>query len=170
MPYTSILIIEDGTGVANANSYNSLAEIRAYAVLRGVVLSSVDQTLDVLAIKAMDWLEYKKEWYGKKTSSTQSLQWPRNRIRIDGEVFPYNEIPTLLKKAHCQLVVDQSNGITLTPDSSGNEPYVTEETIGPITTKYSGYLRTSRYPSLPIVESFLKQLCRNNGIIKVDRA
>ena len=44
------LIIENGTNVAGANSYATLTEILAFAALRGVTLSAVDATLEILAI------------------------------------------------------------------------------------------------------------------------
>ena len=48
------LVIEDGSRVAGANSYVTLAEARAFASARGVTLSAVDATLEPFVIKAFD--------------------------------------------------------------------------------------------------------------------
>ena len=38
MPIT--IIVENGTNVLNANSYNSIAELRSFALNRGIALSA----------------------------------------------------------------------------------------------------------------------------------
>lgn len=57
------IIVEDGTNVSNANSYNSIVELRSFALDRGVTLSSVDDEVATMAIKATDYLETKAEEY-----------------------------------------------------------------------------------------------------------
>ena len=57
------LIVEDGTGLPDANSYCDLDEIRSYAADRGVALSSDDAIIIAFAIKATDYLEsYAELW------------------------------------------------------------------------------------------------------------
>ena len=75
------ITIEDGSNVANANSFVTLVEARSYAEARGVALPVADDSLAVMLIKACDYLEAQANRYqGEIANEGQSLQWPR----IDG--------------------------------------------------------------------------------------
>lgn len=97
------LIIEDGSGVPGANSYNSVTEIRTYASARGIMLPTADEDVEVLAVQATDYLEtFRNDYQGKKTEVTQDLQFPRTGVVIEDYDVPSNEILKLLKQAHAQ--------------------------------------------------------------------
>jgi hypothetical protein len=53
----TILVVEDGSGVVDANSYTDLADARAYLALRGLALSVTDGTAETQLIRAMDYIE-----------------------------------------------------------------------------------------------------------------
>lgn len=130
------LIIEDGSIVANANSYVTLAEARAFALARGVTLSAVDATLEPFVIKAMDFLEsMRNEYQGTKVSKDQRLQWPRTGVVCDGFDVEDTEIPLVLKDAQCQLIMDGTAGSDLLPNSDGRE--VIREKIDVLETEYA---------------------------------
>ena len=152
------LIVEDGTIVPNANSYQTLAEIRAYALARGVTLSAVDSELEPLAIQAMDYLEAQRAKYqGNKVEPlVQELQFPRDDVKIDCVAFPSDEIPKELQSAENQLVIELHNSVDILPTSE--EAFITEEKIGPITTKYSDTVRTSIEPTMTAVDALLEPL------------
>ena len=79
------LVIEDGTIVAEANSYVTVEEARAFALLRGVILSAVDADVEILIIEAMDYVEAKgSKFKGMKYTRDQDLQWPRSGATVDG--------------------------------------------------------------------------------------
>lgn len=101
------IVIEDGSGVAGANSYVTEAELLAYAVDRDVTLSG---TPSVLLIKAMDYLE-QQNFKGEKNSNTQPLVWPRYGVWIDGFAIDSDTIPQLLKDAQIEaaISIDGSN-------------------------------------------------------------
>jgi hypothetical protein len=134
------IIVEDGSGVANANAYITVAEARLYATQRGITLPTEDDEVAAMIIQATDFLESKScEYAGRKTSPVQSLEWPRIDAYLDGDdypMFPSNSIPKSLKQAQMALVVAVSQGIVLLPNI-GPQDYVIEETVGPITTKYA---------------------------------
>lgn len=130
------LIIEDGTIVALANSYVTLTEARDFALARGVTLSAVDATLEPLVIKAMDFLESLRNTYqGTKVSKAQRLQWPRVDVTVDGFDVDETEIPTVLKDAQCQLIMDVTAGLDLLPNTDGRE--VIKEKIDVLETEYA---------------------------------
>lgn len=112
------LIIEDGTGVTNANSYETLVNIRAFATARGETLPTDDTELEALVIDAMDYIEsFRSRFKGSKVSPTQPLQFPRNNVVIEGYNYPSNEIPNDLKKALAQAVIE-ANSTDLQPNTA----------------------------------------------------
>lgn len=131
------LTIEDGTGKADATSYVTAAEARAYAAARGVTLDANDAVVEPLLVQAMDYLEaliYK----GHRTfPDVQALSWPRTCVVIDGVKVPVSgasSIPRQLKAAQMQLSIEASNGIDLMPTTDGR--VVKREKVDVIETEY----------------------------------
>lgn len=153
------LTVEDGTGVAGANSYASLATLRAYASARGVTLPADDAALEAFALLGMDYLEgLRGRYQGAKTDPTQPLQWPRYPVVIDGADFPSDAIPVELVNALCRLCIEQHAGVDLSPTRTG--AFIIEDTTGPITTKYSEKLGggAGSPPDMPAVDALLSPL------------
>lgn len=101
------IIIEDGSIVPGANSYASETELTAYATQRGITLSG---GAEALLIQSMDYAET-QSFQGSRVIATQSLQWPRNGVYIDGFLVANNEIPAQLKTAQIvtAIAIDQGN-------------------------------------------------------------
>lgn len=122
------LVVEDGTIIANANSYASLVEFRAYyeAHLRGAELYAVSNTIATqLLIMATRAIDAGIEFKGSQVSIDQTLEWPRFGVTLPydpnvGAVtgvatgnenierkqpleFPADEIPKKLKDATIEL-------------------------------------------------------------------
>ncbi len=112
------LIVEDGSQVVNANSYNSVAEIRSYADARGYDLPVDDADVEILAIQATDYLEsFRSRYQGNVVSSTQELQFPRTGVVLDGYYLESDIIPKLLKRAHAQATVEAYSSDLMPNDS-----------------------------------------------------
>lgn len=151
------LIVEDGSNIANANSYAALTTARAYASARGLSLPADDAQLEALLIQAMDYVEAQRSRFqGVKANATQALQWPRTDVVIDGVDFPANAIPVELVNAQIRLAVEANAGVDLMPTQSG--PFVVEDTTGPLTTKYSEKIGTTVEPTMTAVDVLLKPL------------
>lgn len=130
------LIVETGAIVANANSYVTLADARAYALARGVVLDADDAVLEPYAFKAMDFLEsLRAEYSGSKISKSQRLQYPRKEVTVDGFDIDENEIPQVLKDAECQLIMDGVDFGDLAPNSDGL--VIVREKVDVLETEYA---------------------------------
>jgi len=130
------LIIEDGTNVANANSVATVAELRAYAALRGLTVPTAEADCEVILINGMDYLnsiEDKYQGYRTYYDVGQSLCFPRDGICEFGREI-YGEIPQRLKDAQCQLAVDANTNDLLAP---GDGREVVEKKVGPLTTKWN---------------------------------
>lgn len=134
------LIVEDGTGVANANTYIDETFLAAYAEERGLSIPSEVETQQQYLLRAMDYLSWYNEVFrGSRTIAGSFLPWPRKDISIDCEELDSNSIPLQLKNAQAQLVVEQQQRTRLFPKprTSSVEGLVTQKTVGPLTKKFS---------------------------------
>jgi hypothetical protein len=100
------LIIEDGTQIANSNTYVSDAEYVAYAAARGKTIGADATAREIELIKAMDYIEgHRARFKGDKVASTQSLQFPRSNVSIDNFYIDSNVIPDELKNAQMEAAI-----------------------------------------------------------------
>lgn len=155
------LFVEDGTLVAGANSYNTLAEIRAYAIKRGRVISTDDDTIIAYAIRAMDYLEsFRGRYKGSLIAVTQALAFPRHGVKADGITYADTDMPLLIKSAQCQLVIDINGGLDLQPtfDRSLSER-IKRNKIGPLDKEF--FDDQPLPPQLTAVISMLDPLLRS---------
>jgi hypothetical protein len=92
------LIVEDGTGLANAESYISVADATAYHSARGnaawAALAS-DTIREQLLRKATDYMMqvYRLSWGGSRKTSTQALDWPRYDVPMQDAPSGYGAYP-----------------------------------------------------------------------------
>lgn len=100
-----MLIIEDGTGKVDAESYATAAELVSYAIKYGVTIPTDAVTQEALLRRsalAMDGMK----WKGCKTSGEQALSWPRREVEIDGEIKPSNYIPARIQYGQMALAAE----------------------------------------------------------------
>jgi hypothetical protein len=99
-------VVEDGSIVANANSFVSVAEANAYHTDRGnSVWTGDDAVKQAALIKATDFIQQKYgcQWKGYKVDPIrQPLDWPRAGI----DYVDYQTIPEKLKNAVCELALE----------------------------------------------------------------
>lgn len=106
------LVVEDGRGLPDANSYVSSEYADSYAKNRNydTWLSQTEYVKKAAVIKAMDYVDNLFDWKGRKKFRDQALSFPRIDI-VDGDGFDRSgEIPEKLKRAVCEAafyVVDQ---------------------------------------------------------------
>ena len=103
---------EDGTGVAGAESYVTVAYADAYFAARAHLTASTtwgaadtDNKEGALR-EATDYVDsvYGPFYRGQRAGYVQGLQWPRtNALSDDGYALP--DLPTELQKAVCELAV-----------------------------------------------------------------
>jgi len=156
------LIVEDGSIVANADSYTSRADIITYAAARGVTLLD-DVTTDQKAIKAMDYLAlYDTQWKGSQVdAATQSLAWPRKYVYITDDLFSETAIPVQLIRAQKELVMQIAAGVSLLPTLSGDTAFITKEKVDVIETEYSEAVALEllgSLPNMPLIDALLAPL------------
>ena len=126
------IVKEDGTGLANANSYATLAEAEIYLENTGRkdtgawVTASADQKNAAL-IQGTDYLDqiYRRRYRGEIFSTTQRLEWPRNNLvdALGAAILPA-DIPEAIGNATIEYAVEAVSGaLAPTPqfDDTGNE-------------------------------------------------
>lgn len=160
-----MLIVEDGTGVANANSYQTRAALIAYAAARGVTLPD-DATTDVLAIEAMDYIEtFRGRFTGQVVADDQALSWPRTYAYIYGKLVAITYIPRELKQAQAALVMILKSGVKLMPVIDQTAAFVKREKVDVIEVEYSESVRLgmNEFPSMPQIDALLQPLLGSGG-------
>jgi len=118
----TIIVVEDGSIVANANSYIDYDYAESYHALRGNSAwadgNSIDKEYAIIrATQAVDSI-YKSQWEGNQTEyGTQELEWPRKDVWINNVELSDSLIPTALKKAVCEAALRElASPNSLTPD------------------------------------------------------
>lgn len=159
------LVVEDGTGVANANTYASVAEAKAFAGLRGATLPSADTDIEILLIKAMDFLEAQSSRFqGSRTHTTQLLSFPRTGVTIDNLSVDANAIPSELKYAQIQLAIE-ANTTDLQPTrQSGASGPVTRKKVDTIEIEYSSEKARGFTPAFAKADAHLSKLFVRGGL------
>lgn len=153
------LVIEDGSGVAGANTYIDADAARAFAAARGLSLPAADADVEVLLIKAMDFIEaFRADFQGIKTSPDQPLQWPRTGATLDGYPLAEDAIPATLASAQAQLAAD-ANLQELMPTGSGRE--VVMEKVDVISVQYAESGNGNPQPVFTKAEALLKPLLKS---------
>lgn len=128
------LVVEDGTGKTDAESYISVADATAYHAARGnsawAGLAS-DTVREQMLRRATDYMEqaYAIQWKGERVTDTQALSWPRSCVPgVASDI-----VPLAVSRACAEMALRAISG-DLAPDLSGQ---VKQETVGPISVTYA---------------------------------
>jgi len=132
MPEISMaIIVEDGSIVAGADSYVSVADYETWATARGIDFDS--GLVESQILRAMDYIETLR-FIGQKSTKTQPLQFPRVGVVVDGYELDYNEIPQQLNKAVYESIKAESEGLS---QLANVERKTLREKVGAIEVQYS---------------------------------
>jgi hypothetical protein len=119
---SAILVVEDGTGLADANSYVSLDEANAFfdtVPQTNTWSTQTDDQKTRLCIAATRMLDACFNWNGFKINATMALQWPRNLARdanqyagvfyrnpqtFLGQYYDPSKVPAGIKQGCCELI------------------------------------------------------------------
>lgn len=131
------MIVEDGTGLVNADSYVTVEFADSYFSTRGITeWTELTQTKKEQAlIRATDYIDNIFQWCGKKATNTQSLRFPRVNL-VDYEGQSVEGVPTCLKQAVCDASLLSVNGTELFQTKNENGDVVSE-TITTLSFTYS---------------------------------
>lgn len=130
------LIVEDGGGLSDANTYVSLAYADGYHALRGnAAWAAAGQSARESAlVRATDHLDRAFRWRGERRSAEQALAWPRDGAAgDDGRLL--NNVPAALRRACAELAL-RALAADLAPDRP-RDGRVQSESVGPVSTTWA---------------------------------
>ncbi len=161
-------VVEDGTGINNANSYTTVQEFRDYCADRGIdVVADTDAQIQGNLISATDYIDLTNTYKGEATFDTQALQFPRTYDDVDYSV------PTKVKYATIEMALSSRSGSDLFSDSSGTVTSKREK-VGPIETELdyadSKALKSNstRFPKVnDLLKNWVDNYAFNSGQLRV---
>jgi hypothetical protein len=164
------LIVEDGTGRSDAESYASVADCDTYHSNRGNAAWTGDAAAKEAALReATAFLEdkYRGLWRGRRCHETQRLHWPRyGVVDQDGFTIDFDIVPIEVKDALCEAALRAIAG-NLTPDlDRGGE--IKRQKVDVIETEYKDNAPAGK--TYQEIESKVSCLLTNPYQIDVGRA
>lgn len=153
------LTVEDGTGLANADSYASRADADAYHAARGNAAWAAASTdaRDAALRKATQYLDTRYRWTGNRLTVAQALEWPRYFVPRLG--YPSGWPQPRVVQAGIELAL-RALSVDLMADDEGRD--VLSEAVGPISVTYGPTGGGVRYPVADLLVSPLTIGGRNS--------
>jgi len=150
------LIVEDGTGLATAESYISVVDADTYiAAYKGANTTwdaATDAIKEITARQATQYIDGVYNWKGEIYSSTQVLDWPRNEVGI----------PTKLKQATAEVMYLIITGTIINVNVDRGKQ-TKREKVDVIEVEYES--GASQQPSFPEVNRLLSDFVISGGQI-----
>ena len=158
------LVVEDGTGKSDAESYITLVEADAY-----ILAHSNDTTWDAasdsdkekairLATQYLD-ANYGGKWKGLRSSESQALDWPRSNVKDNDEYYlASNEIPQKLKDANSEVALREILDDTLLGAVDAAQNIKSEGSkAGPVSERIEYIGVKSNQKKYPLVDALLSR-------------
>lgn len=133
------IIIETGEGLADAESYASVAQADARCASVGMTgwaaLAEVGK--EIALRKAMIFMAtHRTRWAGRRVYQHQALDWPRYNVVVDGFIVPSTIVPPDVVNACIDLAVRAGSGEDLLPDLDTGSNAIKKDKTGPLETEY----------------------------------
>lgn len=149
--------VENGSGMADATAYISVAAFRAHQADRGRDVSSItDDDAETAIVRATDYIDQRfgRDFRGYRTLTDQALAWPRIDA-YDNSGDPINGIPRLLVRACAEYAVRAHLVKELLPDAPTAQPSQDLTDVSSVTTgdaQASGVIREVDQRLGPLVQ------------------
>jgi H2-forming N5,N10-methylenetetrahydromethanopterin dehydrogenase-like enzyme len=129
------LIIEDGTGIPDADAYISIPYVSQY--FRGERLEAwetltVDKQEDAI-ISATRYVDTAYEWLGTQKTLEQGLQWPRDGVTVGK--FEIIGVPKAVKQATAECIAFVMDNVSFYSEDASAK--VTSEQVDTIKITYA---------------------------------
>lgn len=155
------LVVEDGTGRADAESFVALAFADDYHARFGnATWAAADETTREAALRrATQYLDTRYQFAGAPLTTTQALAWPR-----DVALWPVRKV----QDATCEAALRALDGPLYV--DQGDAP-VTQETVGPISVSY-GASQNGGQARIVVIDDMLRGLLGGAGrsTLRIERA
>jgi len=176
-------IVENGTGLFNANSYATVAEADQYLENTGRKAGAWadggnggKQAALVTAFVYM-FARWSDKWIGIAAYEDMSADWPRREAtKKSGYYYDSTEIPREVKEAQIEYAYIHTNGggLILNPEYDASNRPVIEKTekvdVLLETTKFSDKISPATFRTYPMADNMLKNLVTGGGQFDLMRA
>lgn len=130
-----MLIVEDGSGKPDAESYASVSDTTAYFQKVGdnAAWTAATPTAQEQALRAAtSYLDstYQARWLGTRSSGTQRLDWPRFGVVVDEYTLPQAPLPRQLQEATAELAASHLEAV-----AAGTGGLIPDVTDAPLMSK-----------------------------------
>lgn len=163
------LVVEDGTGITNANAYVSVSEADSYFQARNNTSWNARNTPDkekaiLYATSFLDGVFY---WLGHIKKNEQALGWPRILV-YDKEHRPIDSdsVPRKIKDATCELALEGLDKPLSPSLARGGD--IKRQKVSSLEIEY--FERASSERTFPIVRQILKGLYKDSPTAELFRA
>ncbi|MBY0356210.1 MAG: hypothetical protein K2Q12_10865 [Rickettsiales bacterium] len=163
------LVVEDGTGINNANAYVSVAEADAYFTARNITSWVTRNTPDKEKgiLYATSFLDSQFYWYGHIKRSEQALGWPRILVYdTEGRSLNSGAVPQRVKDAACELALEALDK-PLSP-SLARGGAIKRQRVSSLEIEY--FEKASSDRTFPIVRQILRGLYKDSPTAELFRA
>ena len=166
------ITVEDGTGLAEANAYISVADADSYHAARGRSdwQEHLSGAKESAIVRATDYLDsvYRRRFVGTRGSSTQSLEWPRSGV-CDENGSVIANVPTDIANATAELARAMLS-VDLAPlpsDTPEGAVVMKREKLGPIEeeTQYVNGYSPAKVKGYPFVTAMLGRWIVPDGML-----
>lgn len=164
------ITVEDGTGIAEAESYLSVADFKTYADNRGLSYAGrADTEIEQALRRGTTYLDarYANRWPGTRANGrAQGLMWPRiDATDAEWTEIEADEIPKEVLNALAEATVRElTSPGSLSPDvtnSAGGA--VIREKVGPLEVEYSEGSTGRLRPLIQVLDDILAPLFGTKG-------
>lgn len=181
------LVKEDGTGMADANSYADVADCDAYH--EGHLYASpwtgaaADRKAAAL-VMATQLIDSQFQFNGTRTSASQALQWPRAECRdpdrglltlsallpVLSNCVPYDSVPKAVVQATCEmarelLVVDRTAAAPGEGIDTVQTAHASHDASGSGSTSDSSSTKYSKVDTRPIISQVARAMLAKYGAL-----
>lgn len=155
------IIVEDGTGVAGANSYIAEIEYDAFLTNHGLTDSRTGDAKLSGMINGYDYVNAQDaKFSGTRTGTTQTGSFPRSGSLIYGSLIASDDIVQNVKDGQAQYAYESSNSSLY---NVGTGSRITKEKVDVLEVEYADTTSSNPQPIFQKADNYLKPLYANTG-------
>lgn len=158
--------VEDGTGLAAANSYIARAFADTYHEDRGNTswADASDKDQESALIQATDYIDQTYRFRGDPATTTQRLRWPRENVRTLEEftAVASDAVPLQVEEATAEAALSALTQ-DLVPDGAASSARILVEKAGTIMTRTE---RSGHMPAFHKVRNILYDLLAPTSLLR----
>jgi hypothetical protein len=170
------LVVEDGTGRSDAESYLSVADANTYHGNFGnAAWSGTEAAKEAALRRATRYIDgfYRARWKGFKRLYNQALEWPRYDVYdLSGYFVATDSVPTGVKQALAEAALRElAEPGSLQPDLERGGAIQSESVqAGPVSTSKTYSAGATSRSVFAVLDEFLNAFIRSGSTVKLVRS